>query len=328
MKKNFYTYLLISFLFSGISGQDIQIATLTFDNTFQDTMGYLGSTIADTNVKFIADPDRPNRVAYLNGSSNSFIELDNGIFDRLETMSLMLWFKADKIEKWMNLFSFGRDQAGLGYENYMFFTLSNNAGLPQLTVNAGGDDATICRLSCDTNIVLDEAFETGAWHHLAITMDSLNVALYLDATLVEKKQFAFSPSVFDVFLAYLGKSLWPDPLYIGSIDEMLLFDRAVTALEVDSIYNGNWPPPTNIEKENRGNLLISRIYTYNNSLYIDLDEIKGQRAFVQIFNVTGKMIYSDKDYLSNKEIKLKSGLYIVRLNSGEKLITKKIYINY
>jgi hypothetical protein len=83
----------------------------------------------------------------------------------------------------------------------------------------------------------------GAWHHLAGTYDGVTVRLYVDG--VEQGTGTPATSAINYALAdnntfRIGgyRSSCVDFLFTGDIDEVQIFNRALTAQEIAAIYSG------------------------------------------------------------------------------------------
>ena len=76
------------------------------------------------------------------------------------------------------------------------------------------------------------------------------------------------------------------------------------------------------------NLLQADVYSFNNSIFINLNELmKGVE--IHIYDPNGEMIYSDeiRDQSTQIELNKAKGVYFVELISGEKKFRKKVYLN-
>ncbi len=79
---------------------------------------------------------------------------------------------------------------------------------------------------------------------------------------------------------------------------------------------------------NELNTLNATVYSFNNTVNINLNELISDLE-VHVYNVAGKIVYSDK--ITNLQTKIElietTGAYIVELISVEKKYSKKIFIN-
>ncbi len=77
------------------------------------------------------------------------------------------------------------------------------------------------------------------WVHFVATIDENGVMkVYKDAILSGSKIDAFKPSTISRTKQYIGKSNWSvDSYYKGLIDDLRIYDRALSAAEVQALYN-------------------------------------------------------------------------------------------
>ncbi len=76
------------------------------------------------------------------------------------------------------------------------------------------------------------------------------------------------------------------------------------------------------------NSLQADVYSFNKSIFINLNEFVNEIE-IHIYDLNGKMIYSDQVVNSSTQIELNeaNGVYFVELIDGEKKFRKKIYLN-
>lgn len=79
---------------------------------------------------------------------------------------------------------------------------------------------------------------TGAWYHVAGTYDGSTVKLYVNGTLVAQSGPATGSIVAGTPSLWIGRDpADPNRFWDGHIDEVEVFNRALTASEINSIYN-------------------------------------------------------------------------------------------
>src|SRR5690606_6466971 len=86
-------------------------------------------------------------------------------------------------------------------------------------------------------------YNDGEWHHAVATFSSSAMALYVDGVLQESISDALSAHQFTGFWRIGGDSMgggWPGtpthPFFEGSVDEVMVFDRELSAAEVKQLY--------------------------------------------------------------------------------------------
>ena len=80
------------------------------------------------------------------------------------------------------------------------------------------------------------------WQHWVVVYDSKTIKLYCDNEIKTEKQLDFNTSNGRV---YLGKRLnLMHLLWDGAIDDVAIYNRALTDTEVETLYKiGGWPVP-------------------------------------------------------------------------------------
>jgi hypothetical protein len=85
---------------------------------------------------------------------------------------------------------------------------------------------------------------TATWQHVAVTRNGNTMKLYKNGLPVATNLAAtIAPAQFDPALNYLGKSQWPDPLFNGRLDELFLYNYALSDSEITRLMNNQPPPP-------------------------------------------------------------------------------------
>ena len=112
--------------------------------------------------------------------------------------------------------------------------LSTNGRLIALRWNTevGSDNAS----SLDS----DTAVPVGTWTHVAATFDATTIKVYINGVEVGIKAFAFPlvDSAFDpAFPMLIGTDTTNNRWFDGLIDEVSLYNRALTGAEILAIFN-------------------------------------------------------------------------------------------
>jgi hypothetical protein len=70
------------------------------------------------------------------------------------------------------------------------------------------------------------------------------------------------------------------------------------------------------------------IYSFNNSIIIDIAEIFGKEIVISVFDITGKIITTQTGTTGKIEIPVTvpEGIYIVEVTSEENKFVKKVYL--
>ncbi len=137
---------------------------------------------------------------------------------------------------WERIFDFGMNTG-----KNMFFTPScANGPYPNHPRFTG----TVLGPNSEEQINEPTPFPTDVPVHVVITIQGPTWAMYLNGSLVGSIASAtLSPSSIGATPNnYLGRSQYPDPLLVGSIDEFRIYDRALSANEVQASYQAGPTP--------------------------------------------------------------------------------------
>ncbi|MFI7299199.1 LamG-like jellyroll fold domain-containing protein [Streptomyces sp. NPDC050121] len=130
---------------------------------------------------------------------------------------------------WQRIFDLGA-----GTTKYLFTTPSNNGGVLRTAVTTGGGGA-------ESQVSGYAALPADTWRTVTVTLDTAagQVTTYLDgvavssaATPVKAKELLDSSAT---SAGYIGKSLYPDPLLKGAIDDFTVWHSALSAEQVAGV---------------------------------------------------------------------------------------------
>ncbi len=95
-------------------------------------------------------------------------------------------------------------------------------------------------------ISTDETVNAGQWYHLGFTFDRTYVRIYINGVLVEEISGSYPQIHYSAADLIFGSYNASGRYYKGFLDEMMLFDRALTATEIfneyDFVLNGSFTP--------------------------------------------------------------------------------------
>lgn len=178
-----------------------------------------------------------DKAVQLNGSSG-YVALPSGLMASVNDFTIAGWVKLNTASSWSRIFDFGT-----GTTNYMFLTpvSGNNTVRYAIKVN-GGTEQQINSAS---------PLPAGEWHHVAITLSGTTGTLYIDGVLAgTNSSMSNKPSALGATsLNYIGKSQFSTDPYLNAIvDEFRIYNRALSATEVKTVYSQYAPPlpPTNL----------------------------------------------------------------------------------
>ena len=203
----------------------------------------------------VVDPAFTNSLDFANVAENE----PNGVYTQLpegslflEDMTISAWVKWEDNRSWQRIFDFGNNTT-----EYMF--LSANAGSNlrfAMTVNGGGNEQ---QLNSGFTLPAD------TWTYVVVTLSGDTSRLYVDGELVDTNTSAtIDPMDINPTLNYFGKSQYGDPYYQGKLDDVKIYNYALSTYEIAQDYlavSGGWVCDNEVE---------ALPYDYNNDCVIDI----------------------------------------------------------
>ena len=160
----------------------------------------------------------------LNGST-SFLQLPTAIAHR-EEMTIALWLKWYSGNTWQRIFDFGNSE-----QQYMFLTANADNGMMRLAAKNGAEEQRmdICKLK-----------DTYTWQHIVITISEDCIVAYVDGQEKAKStDITIRTADFAPVFNYIGRSQFTtDPMLKGDIDDVRIYNYALSSDEVNDIYQG------------------------------------------------------------------------------------------
>lgn len=283
--------------FTTLVGQTI--AEYSFDNTYNNLLGNSPFT-SNSGSTFVNDR---------NGNPNASINLTNaGIEASIPTLpfngssrTISLWAKLNTLQSYNHTFSYGGIFTGLGFAGSFNETAVDFFGY-----------------SDDFNLLSANAVST--WYHFVYTYDGVNVKVYKNGTLLGSVPKNLNTAVYDVFS--LGRALDYSSTFNGAIDDLKIYNYALSQAEVTSLFTNNTLLSQNFSQNNL------QVALYPNPVNDILNiQIEKDIQSIEIYNIQGQKVMSSNQKQINVS-DLAAGMYMVRiLDIDNNMATKKIVIN-
>ena len=181
--------------------------------------------------------------------TNQYAMVPAGMFASVTNFTIALWVNWDGGAAWQRIFDFGN-----GTGEYMFLTPSSGSGTLRFAVTTNGNGAE--------QFLETSPLPAGQWRHVAITRNGNTARLYTNGVLAASSTVNIAPASFNPALNYLGRSqfteAFADPLFNGRLDELFIYNYALSDTEITRLMNNLPPPPvtpTTLSAVYAGNLL-------------------------------------------------------------------------
>ncbi len=163
---------------------------------------------------------------------NDYITLNGGIINGLTSGSIAFWFKpANRIDSTSDAQTiFTSARIGDNLQIALVLQGKTNNGLA-LFRKAAAYPSIETDLYSNKNV-----WEAGQWHHIAITWSGSNMSIYFNGKLDNFTNSAVVGILSGANLAVIGSAEAREAFFNGVIDEGAIYNRALTAEEINQLY--------------------------------------------------------------------------------------------
>ncbi len=146
---------------------------------------------------------------------------DAASLDLTNQLTMAAWVRPTALGSWKQVLLKERP-GGLAYALY---ATGNASQRPNATLTIGGD----------REVNAPAALATNTWTHLAMTYDGAVMRLYVNGSQVATRNQTGSTVVSAGPLQIGGNTIWNSEWFTGAIDDVRLYNRALTATEVVTV---------------------------------------------------------------------------------------------
>ncbi|KQW13326.1 LamG-like jellyroll fold domain-containing protein [Streptomyces sp. Root369] len=192
--------------------------------------GLTASLVNGSTAQSVAGTDGGKALALPGGaptSDGAYVRLPREVVGDASDLTVSARVKwSGDTSSWQRIFDLGTDTS-----KYLFSTPYNGNGLFQTSVTTGGGGA-------ETQVRGYAALPADAWRTVTVTLDTTagRLTTYLDGVAVSSAATAIKAkdllSGSATAAGYIGKSLYPDPLLKGAVDDFAVWHSALTAEQV------------------------------------------------------------------------------------------------
>ncbi len=205
------------------------VARYRFDGDANDSSGNANHPIVNTGAaSFVAG--RFGSALDLDGAGQSLM-LPANLLAGVTNFTIALWVNWDGGAAWQRILDFGNGPA----EN-MFLTPGSGGGTLRFAITTNN--------YWNEQILETAPLPVGQWRHVAVTRNGDAAKLYTNGVLAASNAVTIAPAAFNSALNHLGDSQYDgDPLFNGRLDELFIYNYALSDAEIARLTNNVPPPP-------------------------------------------------------------------------------------
>jgi hypothetical protein len=257
-----------------------------------------------------ADKDGNLNSAYYFDGVDDYIDL--GDWENGGPMSFTFWARWDAFNNYSRIIDLGN---GASSNNIIISNYQTNSGLFFSTYNSG-----------EKSLITTNTITQYQWDFYAATFDINGVmTVYKNGNQINQRTNGISPVKIIRTSQFIGKSNFSqDGYFNGSIDELRIYNSALTNGEILNLYNFNTLKVEKLETATK-----SAFYVSNNILFFKNNQNLNQIKTIEVYNLLGqKVVETSKIEEEISLQQLKQGVYILKVETNENnLQTLKIIIN-
>ncbi|WP_340114825.1 RICIN domain-containing protein [Maribellus mangrovi] len=246
----------------------------------------------------------------LNGD-DAFIQLPPTIANQ-EEITISTWVYWNGGSLLQRIFEFGNDDSG-----YMYLT-----PFMRFVINDGGSEK---RLSASS---LPES----EWVHVAVTLGESGARMYMNGDLIkEETSVTIRPVDFKPIFNYIGRDQKNIRLFNGHLDDFRIYNYELSGEDISAIYE-DVKTDISVKTVSKTKLLVYPVPA-DNVLKFNYDSATSPgESDLKIYDVYGNIVLQKT--LRNKEkgeinvSGMPTGTYILQLNNGAEIVTKKIVMQH
>ena len=301
-------------IMTSTTGAPDLVLNLNFENNLTDNTINSNNSSSIGTVSYV-DRINDNKALVFNGY-NAFVQLPPNVANQQE-ITVASWIYWRGLSSWQRIFDFGN-----GENEYMFLTPRSGNGQMRFAMKNGGNEEQLNTTS---------ALTMNKWIHVAVTIDSESVKLYLDGVLnAESNAFTINPLQFKPALNYIGRSQFSDPLFNGFIDDFRIYNYALSASEIEKI-SSLTSGIDNTYTENERYLSLFPVPA-NERLNISYSSNDSNlETKISVVDISGKVVISEQldlvDSIYSLDVsQLNEGIYIFKLTNSKETLIKRFAV--
>ncbi|HTN44822.1 MAG TPA: LamG-like jellyroll fold domain-containing protein [Flavipsychrobacter sp.] len=283
------------------------VSRYSFSNTTNDDMG-INNLIPNSTPVFGQDRFGNANMSYICNGTSDFLKTNTKFFDPSKPYTIGIWFRTDDSirtqQTLMNTDPHRHMCVGYNYYNNNTFDVGLGDGI----------DWTICKTYLELDTLNAAGVAVTKWNHFTITYDGTEWKYFIDGQYTKTCNGGTpTPDSTDMFFGAIAYT-WQ--LFQGQLDDISIYDRALTVTEVDSVYNEPNPTTTAVQDPSNSDEPLF----YPNPAKNLLCFFKPQN--ITLSNVNAQVIYKGKFVTRLDVSALSTGVYILTITDQKENVLK------
>lgn len=317
----FLSIFICSNLLAQVAEENI-VLYLNFDNNTLSDLSNNNHNIINHQTSF-NNNSCFNEGLQLEGDNN-FLEVSHS--EALEIpsqVSISFWYQHGQQDSggFYSLVEQSANEFG-GHSRYGTWIFNQNKVWACVEPDICPNGSTLCQRCITSNSTL----EVGEWYHIVSTYDGGSQKIYINGQLDVEETYTVATGIsVRPYPLTIGADMYDsNPIYLkGTMDEIRLFDIALTNEQVDTLYQQKFITSTSNSESNNTLTIFpnpaKNYIEYQSAVVIDA---------VRFYDMTGRLVKEEFGNTSNTiDISnLKEGFYIVVLYGDNKVFNRKLYI--
>lgn len=304
--------------------QPTPVASFPFDANFLDAQENVTSSLmGDPQPTLVTDAVRGGVASFPGGANDAGTAVSLGLNSySFAAATYNVWVKFNSLDLWSRIFTFGTEAAaGAAAETWSSPANGRLGGRMSVTTH-GGTGFMGVEVPYDT-----AAVATDTWMMFTAAINATNLKLWVDGVPAADSLHdnGVGPDAQVIAVAYLGKSVWPDAILNGYMDNFKIYDSFLSDADVAAIYTAEYMEGGADALQKVNSDLNMLVYTSGNQLYIQNPENAIINS-VQVYSMTGSLVLQTNDFTGSLQHNLIPNVYIVKVQSNLGNAVSKVLI--
>ena len=307
-------------IFSQSVAEQNQILYLNFDNNNLIDQSNFPHTIIAHDVDLTEGIS--NEALKLNGQNNFLEVLHDSLLEIPDQVSISFWYLHEQQDGngFYSLVEQSADEFG-GHSRYGTWVFNQHSVMACIEPDLCPNGSSLCQ-RC---IISETSLEIGNWYHIVSTYDGDSQKIYINGELDIEESYTQATGIsVRPYPLTIGTDMYdPNPIYLkGAMDEIRLFNIALTAIQVDELYQQDMTSSTT-EIKSEDQLVL---FPTPSKDYIEFQSSEKLESY-SIYDLKGTKLQSGILNSNKIEInELYSGIYILILEGKDRQLVKQFVV--